>query len=108
MFSYLVLPFPVLCLTATAVFGGRDDVVQDTISTLGLNQPILYLGRVRRDNIDFDIHSLDKQTDESRDEFKVNHVAQKIAEYVAEGKRHWSTARSVLRWTAFIRRYLSV
>lgn len=59
------LHFPVLCLTATAVFGGRDDVVQDTISTLGLNQPILYLGRVRRDNIDFDIHSLDKQTDES-------------------------------------------
>lgn len=81
------LHFPVLCLTATAVFGGRDDVVQDTISTLGLNQPILYLGRVRRDNIDFDIHSLDKQTDESRDEFKVNHVAQKIAEYVAEGKK---------------------
>ena len=33
------LHFPVLCLTATAVFGGRDDVVQDTISTLGLNQP---------------------------------------------------------------------
>lgn len=28
------LHFPVLCLTATAVFGGRDDVVQDTISTL--------------------------------------------------------------------------
>lgn len=81
------LHFPVLCLTATAVFGGKDDVVQDTISTLGLNQPILYLGRVRRDNIDFDIHPLDKQTDESRDEFKVNHVAHKIAEYVAEGKK---------------------
>lgn len=81
------LHFPVLCLTATAVYGGKDDVVQDTISTLGLNQPILYLGRVRRDNIDFDIHPLDKQTDESRDEFKVNHVAQKIAEYVAEGKK---------------------
>lgn len=81
------LHFPVLCLTATAVYGGKDDVVQDTISTLGLNQPILYLGRVRRDNIDFDIHPLDKQTDESRDEFKVNHVAQKIAEYVTEGKK---------------------
>ena len=81
------LHFLVLCLTATAVFGGKDDVIQDTISTLGLNQPILYLGRVRRDNIDFDIHPLDKQTDESRDEFKVNHVAQKIAEYVAEGKK---------------------
>lgn len=81
------LHFPVLCLTATAVFGGKDDVVQDTISTLGLNQPILYLGRVRRDNIDFDIHPLIKQTDESRDEFKVNHVGEKIAEYVDAGKK---------------------
>ena len=79
--------FPVLCLTATAVFGGKEDVVQDTISTLGLNQPILYLGRVRRDNIDFDIHPLDKRIEGSRDEFKVNHVAQKIAEYVAAGKK---------------------
>lgn len=81
------LHFPVLCLTATAVFGGKDDVVQDTISTLGLNQPILYLGRVRRDNIDFDIHPLIKQTNESRDEFKVNHVGEKIAEYVDAGKK---------------------
>lgn len=61
------LHFPVLCLTATAVYGGQDDVVQDTIDTLKLNNPILYLGRVRRDNINFDIHPLEKTVEGSRD-----------------------------------------
>ena len=79
--------FPVLCLTATAVYGGKEDVVQDTIDTLGLNNPIQYLGRVRRDNIDFDIHPLDKPAEGGYDEFKVNHVAQKIVEAVAAGKK---------------------
>ena len=81
------LHFPILCLTATAVFGGKEDVVQDTIDTLGLNQPILYLGRVRRDNIDFDIHPMESQTGQSYEEFKVNHVARKIEQLVAEGKK---------------------
>ena len=81
------LHFPVLCLTATAVFGGKDDVVQDTISTLGLNQPILYLGQVRRDNIDFNIHPLESQAGQSYEDFKVNHVVQKIEEFVNEGKK---------------------
>ena len=65
------LHFPVLCLTATAVYGGQDDVVQDTIDTLKLNNPILYLGRVRRDNINFDIHPLEKTVEGSRDEFTI-------------------------------------
>ena len=43
--------------------------MQDTIDTLKLNNPILYLGRVRRDNINFDIHPLEKTVEGSRDEF---------------------------------------
>lgn len=81
------LHFPVLCLTATAVYGGQDDVVQDTIDTLKLNNPILYLGRVRRDNINFDIHPLEKTVEGSRDEFKVDHVAKQIEKFVTEGRK---------------------
>ena len=44
-----------LCLTATAVYSGDNDVVNDTIQELGLEKTILHLGNVRRDNIDFDI-----------------------------------------------------
>lgn len=47
--------FPVLCLTATAVRGGREDVIGELTESLGLNNPILYLGYARRDNITFDI-----------------------------------------------------
>ena len=51
--------FPVLCLTATAVYGGAEDVVNETIEGLGVQRPLLYLGRVRRDNITFDIRTLE-------------------------------------------------
>lgn len=53
--------FPVLCLTATAVYTGVDDVVNDTIAELDLKNPIIHLGSVKRSNIKFDIvcHSPD-------------------------------------------------
>lgn len=55
------LKVPVLCLTATAVYSGEDDVVNDTIQELGLERTIIHLGNVRRENISFDIrlHSAD-------------------------------------------------
>ena len=72
--------------------------MQDTIDTLKLNNPILYLGRVRRDNINFDIHPLEKTVEGSRDEFKVDHVAKQIEKFVAEGAKRWSTAHLPLQW----------
>ena len=54
------LKFPVLCMTATAVYTGADDVVNDTIAELDLDNPILHLGNVKRSNIGFDINLRDK------------------------------------------------
>lgn len=48
--------FPIFCLTATAVYGGRDDVVNQTIRDLELGDCKLFLGNPRRKNIRFDIH----------------------------------------------------
>ena len=58
------LTFPVLCLTATAVYSGEDDVVNDTIHELGLGKTIIHLGHVKRHNIQFDIvrHDMEKLT----------------------------------------------
>lgn len=53
--------FPIFCLTATAVFGGRDDVVNQTIEDLDLGSPRLYLGNPRRDDISFDIRPHEKK-----------------------------------------------
>ena len=39
---------------------GTEDTVNDTITTLALITPKLYLGNVRRKNIKFDINVIDK------------------------------------------------
>lgn len=47
--------FPICAFTATAVNGGIDDSVSDTIISLYMENPIKYLGYVRRDDIKFEI-----------------------------------------------------
>ena len=47
--------FPVCAFTATAVNGGIDDSVSDTVISLYMENPIKYIGYVRRDDIKFDI-----------------------------------------------------
>lgn len=79
--------FPVLCLTATAVYGGTEDVVNETIETLGLKHTRILLGSVRRDNIDFDIRCFEKGATGSYEENKFKHSAKVIAEYVGESKK---------------------
>lgn len=47
--------FPMLALTATAVYGGDSDIVFQTIESLNMKNERIFLGNVRRDNISFDI-----------------------------------------------------
>lgn len=49
--------FPVVALTATAVIGGENDMVFDTIDSLSMSHPYKFIGKVRRDNIEFVINS---------------------------------------------------
>ncbi|MBQ9565783.1 MAG: ATP-dependent DNA helicase RecQ [Synergistaceae bacterium] len=49
------LRFPLCAFTATAVNGGEDDSVSDTVTSLYMENPIKYLGFVRRDDIGFEI-----------------------------------------------------
>ena len=80
--------FPVLCLTATAVYSGPDDVVNDTIAELGLNAPIVHLGNVRRDNIEFDIrlHGDEKLTD-TAEHVKMDLVLREMRALVDRGEK---------------------
>ena len=78
--------FPVLCLTATAVYGGEEDVVNETIESLGVEHPILYLGRVRRDNIEFDIRQLEVPAS-GVDKFKIQTAADMTREFVRGGQK---------------------
>ncbi len=47
--------FPICAFTATAINGGIDDSVGDTIISLYMENPVKYIGYVRRDDIGFDI-----------------------------------------------------
>lgn len=47
--------FPICAFTATAINGGMDDSVSDTIISLYMENPIKYLGYARRDDIKFEI-----------------------------------------------------
>lgn len=80
--------FPIVCLTATAVYMGTEDTVNDTITTLSLITPKLYLGNVRRKNISFDINVIDKNTiKEGFNEFKVNKTHERILKLLSENKK---------------------
>lgn len=48
--------FPICAFTATAINGGIDDSVSDTIISLYMENPIKYIGYVRRDDISFNIN----------------------------------------------------
>lgn len=82
------LIFPILCLTATAVYSGKDDVVNDTINELGLERVIIHLGNVKRTNISFDIclHSTDNIKTKLETE-KINLTLSRIKKYVSENEK---------------------
>lgn len=63
--------FPIFACTATAVNGGPDDMVSETIISLYMNDPIIKIGTVKRDNIKFDIRNY---TEETYDEYKTQKV----------------------------------
>lgn len=80
--------FPVLCLTATAVYTGVDDVVNDTIAELDLNNPILHLGNVKRKNIKFDIVCHEKgEYGEKLETIKKNIILGKVRECVEKREK---------------------
>ncbi|QPQ34432.1 helicase-related protein [Lysinibacillus sp. JNUCC-52] len=71
--------FPILILTATAIYGGEDDEIGELIESLHLNidqSDHMYLGYGRKDNISFNIvpHSANKSEKEQKNKFVLNRI----------------------------------
>ena len=64
--------FPLVALTATAVYGGTNDMVFDSISSLYMHDPHKFIGEVRRNNIEFVIDTHDDYATGSYDQNKEN------------------------------------
>jgi ATP-dependent DNA helicase RecQ len=75
----------VVALTATAVYGGPDDLVFETISSLNMLLPKLYIGVVRRDDVDFDVKRLEFDTD--YEAARNNHTIKKVTELLSKNTK---------------------
>lgn len=81
-----VQEFPILTVTATAVYGGENDMVYDTIDSLYLNNTIKYIGKVTRDNINFDF-SISNVTGQGFKKQKLAQTAEFIKQAIESGKK---------------------
>lgn len=52
--------FPVVAVTATAVYGGINDMVFDSIDSLAMQNPYIYIGQVKRNDISFIVNNHEK------------------------------------------------
>lgn len=62
--------FPIVTFTATAIYGGREDMYLDTRNSLNLISPISYFGAVRRDDIFMNVRSSDKDLDKEGSDYR--------------------------------------
>jgi len=81
--------FPILCLTATAVYGGRDDVLQDLQESLHLDcsPEHLYIGYVRRDNIKFEVTLPKPKKGASKKEENLNYTVNRAKEFIDNNEK---------------------
>lgn len=80
--------FPIVTFTATAIYGGREDMYLDTRNSLNMISPISYFGDVRRDDLLMNVRSSAKDLDsEGRDYRKIkNTLALKHLQTAAKKK----------------------
>lgn len=55
--------FPIVAFTATATYGGVDDMYYDIVDSLYMNVKKPYIGKVKRDNISFRINHVNRRID---------------------------------------------
>lgn len=58
--KYGNIKFPMVAVTATAIYGGSNDMVFDSIDSLVMQNPHIFIGQVKRDDIEFVINNYDK------------------------------------------------
>lgn len=62
--------FVLATFTATAIYGGKEDMYGETKASLHMFDPITYLGYLRRENIEIDISEIKKVT--NKEEYEIN------------------------------------
>lgn len=77
--------FPVMAVTATAVYNGPNDMVFETLDSLSMENVILYIGKIRREDISFDVEK--SHIDSSHEREKIALTAKRIVEFIDNGQK---------------------
>lgn len=93
--KYHKLSFPMVAVTATAIYGGANDMVFDSIDSLVMHNPHIFIGQVKRDDIEFVVNNHEK--------FTVNYETKKIEQTVDFIKRVNELGLKTLVYTPFKR-----
>lgn len=59
MNKYHNMHFPVVAVTATAIYGESNDMVFDSIDSLDMHDPHIFIGQVKRHDIEFVVNNYD-------------------------------------------------
>lgn len=93
MRKYHNLSFPMVAVTATAIYGGANDMVFDSIDSLVMHNPHIFIGQVKRNDIEFIINNHEK--------FSVNYETNKINQTVEFVKKINELGLKTLVYTPF-------
>lgn len=83
--GYKSYAFPVATFTATATYGGNDDMYYDIINSLGMSIRKPYIGEVIRNNIIFNINIESKDLDYRSE--KENLVYKRLNDFLDKGEK---------------------
>lgn len=80
--------FPIVTFTATAVYGGNDDMYDETIESLNMKSTIKYLGNIKRRDISFDVDvNLDRTSKEEYEQRKIEKMQKRFNGYIKSNKK---------------------
>ena len=77
--------FPICAFTATAINGGVDDSVSDTVISLYMENPVKFIGYVRREDIEFDVKMCETR---------------KLPQTIYESKKTEAMSSRIMKWLA--------
>lgn len=58
--KYQEMNFPMVAVTATAIYGGANDMVFDSIDSLIMHNPHIFIGQVKREDITFLVNNYER------------------------------------------------
>ena len=81
--------FPICAFTATAINGGIDDSVSDTIISLYMENPIKFIGYARREDIKFDVKicELAKLPQATYEAQKTKSMSERVEKWIANNEK---------------------